>query len=84
MGRFVLVHGGFVGGWSWEKLVPLLEGAGHRVEAPNLLGSGDDRPPIAEVSLQAMWTGSLGAGRPSRAGRARRAKGYSVREGLRR
>jgi len=51
MGRFVLVHGGFVGGWSWEKLVPLLEGAGHRVEAPNLTG---------------------------------RAKGYSVREGLRR
>ena len=53
MGRFVLVHGGFVGGWCWEKLVPLLEEAGHEVEAPDLPGSGDDRTPIPEVSLQA-------------------------------
>ena len=53
MGRFVLVHGGFVGGWCWEKLVPLLEEAGHRVEAPDLPGSGDDNTPIPEVSLQA-------------------------------
>ncbi len=52
MGRFVLVHGGFVGGWCWEKLVPLLEEAGHEVEAPDLPGSGDDRTPIPEVSLQ--------------------------------
>ena len=53
MGTFVLVHGGFVGGWCWEKLVPLLEEAGHRVEATDLPGSGDDRTPISEVSLQA-------------------------------
>ncbi len=53
MGRFVLVHGGFVGGWCWEKVVPLLEEAGHRVEAPDLPGSGDDNTPIPEVSLQA-------------------------------
>ena len=53
MGRFVLVHGGFVGGWCWEKLVPLLEEAGHDVEAPDLPGSGDDNTPIPEVSLQA-------------------------------
>ena len=33
-------------------MVPLLEGAGHRVEAPDLPGPGDDRTPIAEVSLQ--------------------------------
>ena len=33
-------------------MVPLLEGAGHRVEAPDLPGHGDDRTPIAEVSLQ--------------------------------
>jgi pimeloyl-ACP methyl ester carboxylesterase len=53
MGTFVLVHGGFVGGWCWEKLVPLLEEAGHRVEAPDLPGSGDDNTPLPEVSLQA-------------------------------
>lgn len=52
MGRFVLVHGGWSGGWTWEKVVPLLEDAGHRVEAPDLPGHGDDRTPIAEVSLQ--------------------------------
>ena len=52
MGTFVLVHGGFVGGWCWEKLVPLLEEAGHRVEAPDLPGSGDDNTPIPQVSLQ--------------------------------
>lgn len=52
MSTFVLVHGGFVGGWCWEKVVPLLEGAGHRVEAPDLPGHGDNRTPIPEVSLQ--------------------------------
>ncbi len=52
MGTFVLVHGGFVGGWCWEKVVPLLEEAGHRVEAPDLPGSGDDHTPIPQVSLQ--------------------------------
>lgn len=52
MGTFVLVHGAFVGGWFWEEFVPLLEGAGHRVEAPDLPGHGDDRTPIPEVSLQ--------------------------------
>ncbi len=52
MGTFVLVHGGFVGGWCWEKVVPLLEEAGHRVEAPDLPGHGDDHTPIPQVSLQ--------------------------------
>ncbi|WP_047864873.1 alpha/beta fold hydrolase [Rubrobacter aplysinae] len=52
MSTFVLVHGGFVGGWLWEKVVPLLEDAGHQVEAPDLPRHGDDRTPIPEVSLQ--------------------------------
>ncbi len=52
MGTFVLVHGGWSGGWTWEKVVPLLEEAGHKVEAPDLPGHGDDRTPIPEVSLQ--------------------------------
>ena len=52
MGTFVLVHGGFVGGWCWEKVVPLLEGAGHRAEAPDLPGSGEDPTPIPQVSLR--------------------------------
>jgi pimeloyl-ACP methyl ester carboxylesterase len=52
MSRFVLVHGAWGGGWVWEKVVPLLGGAGHEVEAPDLPGHGDDRTPIPEISLQ--------------------------------
>ena len=52
MSTFVLVHGGFVGGWLWEKVVPLLEDDSHRVEAPDLPGHGEDQAPIPEVSLQ--------------------------------
>ncbi len=52
MSTFVLVHGGWSGGWTWEKVVPLLEEAGHQVEAPDLPGHGDDRTPIPQVSLQ--------------------------------
>ena len=52
MGRFTLVHGGFVGSWLWEELVPLLEEAGHEVQAPDLPGHGEDQTPISEVSLQ--------------------------------
>jgi pimeloyl-ACP methyl ester carboxylesterase len=52
MSTFVFVHGGWSGGWTWEKVVPLLEEAGHKVEAPDLPGHGDDQTPIPEVSLQ--------------------------------
>ncbi len=52
MSTFVLVHGGWSGGWTWEKVVPLLEEAGHEVEAPDLPGHGEDRTPIPEVSFQ--------------------------------
>lgn len=51
--RFVLVHGAFVGAWCWEPLVGTLEAAGHTVETLDLPGSGDDRTPPAEVSLEA-------------------------------
>jgi pimeloyl-ACP methyl ester carboxylesterase len=38
---FVLVHGAWQGAWCWERVVPLLEGAGHRVRTPTLTGCGD-------------------------------------------
>lgn len=38
--HFVLVHGVGHGAWSWFKMKPLLEGAGHRVTAVNLSASG--------------------------------------------
>jgi pimeloyl-ACP methyl ester carboxylesterase len=52
MSTFVFVHGGWSGGWTWEKVVPLMKEAGHKVQAPDLPGHGDDRTSIAEVSLQ--------------------------------
>jgi pimeloyl-ACP methyl ester carboxylesterase len=38
MATFVLVQGGWFGGWYWQKLIPFLEAAGHEVYAPTLTG----------------------------------------------
>ncbi len=53
MATYVLVHGAWHGAWCWNKVVPLLEKAGHKAVAPDLPGHGEDKTPIAEVSLQA-------------------------------
>jgi pimeloyl-ACP methyl ester carboxylesterase len=53
MARFVLVHGAFAGAWAWGPLTERLEAAGHSVEALDLPGSGEDRTPVAEVTLDA-------------------------------
>ena len=52
MSTYVLVHGAFHGGWAWDKVAPLLEQAGHAVVAPDLPGHGQDKTPIAEITLQ--------------------------------
>ena len=41
MATFVLVHGGWHGGWCWKKVVPLLRNAGHEVFTPTLSGLGE-------------------------------------------
>ncbi len=51
MSTFVLVHGGWAGGWTWEKVVPLLEAEGHAVAAPDPPGHGDDPADAVDVSL---------------------------------
>ncbi len=38
---YVLVHGGWHGAWCWDKVVPLLQAAGHHVYAPTLTGLGE-------------------------------------------
>lgn len=49
----VLVHGGWHGGWVWQRLAPLLVAAGNRVHTPTLTGLGDRAPEFhAEVGLQ--------------------------------
>jgi len=50
MTTFVLVHGGFHGGWCWKRLVPLLHAAGHDVYTPTLTGLGE-RAHLAHPSI---------------------------------
>jgi pimeloyl-ACP methyl ester carboxylesterase len=38
---FVLIHGGWHGGWVWRDVLPLLAAAGHRATAPTLTGLGE-------------------------------------------
>ncbi len=41
MANYVLVHGGWHGAWCWDKVVPLLQAAGHQVYTPALTGLGE-------------------------------------------
>ena len=53
MTTFVLVHGGWQGGWTWRRMSPLLRAAGHEVYAPTLTGLGERAHLLhAEVGLE--------------------------------
>lgn len=41
MATFVLIHGAYVGAWSWRWVIPHLRAAGHDVYAPTLTGAGE-------------------------------------------
>lgn len=41
MATFVLVHGGFLGGWCWKHVRRILREAGHEVFTPTMTGAGD-------------------------------------------
>ncbi|WP_214401636.1 alpha/beta fold hydrolase [Pseudonocardia lacus] len=43
MTTYLLVHGAWHDGRAWDRVVPPLEAAGHRVLAPSLTGYGDRR-----------------------------------------
>jgi pimeloyl-ACP methyl ester carboxylesterase len=49
---FVLIAGAWHGARCWNRLVPLLEAAGHRVLAPELPGTGDDKSDPARITLE--------------------------------
>ena len=53
MSSFVLVHGASHGAWCWKKIIPLLLQEGHTVVAPDLPGHGQDKTPIASITLKA-------------------------------
>lgn len=44
MTNFVLVQGGFVGGWYWGEVADRLRKAGHRVETIDQLPSAGNDP----------------------------------------
>jgi len=56
MSHFVLVHGAWEGGWSWENVAPLLESNGHRVTTVQLPGSVGNMKPVDEVTLDGYVT----------------------------
>jgi pimeloyl-ACP methyl ester carboxylesterase len=41
MSIYLLVHGGFYGGWAWRQVAKILRGAGHEVFTPTLTGLGE-------------------------------------------
>jgi len=52
MTAFVLIHGGFMGGWVWKPTVGVLTAAGHEVFAPSLDGCGERASQVrAGISL---------------------------------
>src|SRR4029077_8853309 len=38
---FLLCHGAWGGGWSWKKMRPLMQAAGHRLLTPTYTGLGE-------------------------------------------
>ena len=60
MSTFVLVHGSWHGAWCWERIIPMLEKAGHRAIAIDLPAHGTDHTPLAEVNLKS-YTDRLSA-----------------------
>jgi pimeloyl-ACP methyl ester carboxylesterase len=51
MGKTILVcHGAWGGGWSWKKMHPLMQAAGHRLYTPTYTGLGD-RAHLANPSI---------------------------------
>jgi hypothetical protein len=60
MAIFILVSGAWHAGWCWERVVPIYRGRS-RALAPDLIGTGSDKTPLAQVTF-AKWTDQI-AGR---------------------
>lgn len=58
MAHFILVHGMFHGGWSWDRVRAELEARGHTVDAPDLAGCGSDRTDPAHATLEG-WAAQI-------------------------
>lgn len=51
MATFILIPGGWQGGWAFEKVAPLLTARGHEVQALTLAGLGAVPAPAANLAL---------------------------------
>jgi pimeloyl-ACP methyl ester carboxylesterase len=49
MAKFILIPGGWQGGWAFEKLANLLIARGHKVQALTLAGLGDVAAPATDL-----------------------------------
>jgi pimeloyl-ACP methyl ester carboxylesterase len=52
--RFLLVHGGWQGGWCWDQVAARLRAAGHEVLAPTLAGLGPDDSDRFDITATEM------------------------------
>lgn len=52
MKTFVLIHGSWHSSWNWHKVIPILEGRGHKAIPVDLPGMGRDKTPIKEVRFK--------------------------------
>ncbi|XP_020239375.1 salicylic acid-binding protein 2 [Cajanus cajan] len=59
MKHYVLVHGACHGAWSWYKLKPLIESAGHKVTVLDLAASGINTKKIEDVDTFSAYTEPL-------------------------
>ena len=50
---FLLIHGAWEGAWSWKHTTTYLEQMGHKVAAIDLPGHGDNKTPVADITLKA-------------------------------
>lgn len=55
MTTFVLIPGAMHGAWTWDRLVPLLEAAGHRAIAPDLPGMCSNHSVAPEDVTLELW-----------------------------
>src|SRR5262245_6593313 len=46
---YVLIHGGWYGGWVWRDVVPELRALGHAVSAPTMTGVGERKHLISDI-----------------------------------
>jgi pimeloyl-ACP methyl ester carboxylesterase len=51
---FILIHGSWHSAWNWHKVVPIIEGHGHRAIAIDLPGMGRDKTPIQTVTMDVV------------------------------